>query len=58
LGVGAFNHDASYPSTIAAGLSASPVDGIILFDYGSCWRKPAVLPALAETDSRKRTEGE
>ncbi len=58
LGVGAFNHDASYPSMIAAGLSASPVDGIILFDYGSCWRKPAVLPALAETAPRERTKGE
>ncbi len=46
MGVGAFNHGASYPSSIAAGLAASPVDGIIVFDYGSCWRKPAVLPTL------------
>lgn len=46
LGVGAFNHDASYPSAIAEGLADAPVDGVILFDYGSCWRKPAVLPTL------------
>ena len=48
MGVGAFNHDASYAAAIAAGLVDAPVDGIILFDYGSCWRKPAALPMLAE----------
>ncbi len=48
LGVGAFNHGASYPANIAAGLADAPVDGVIVFDYGSCWRKPAALPTLAE----------
>ncbi|NIT36535.1 MAG: family 10 glycosylhydrolase [candidate division Zixibacteria bacterium] len=47
VGVGAFNHDASYTAAIAAGLADAPVDGIIIFDYGSCWRKPAALPTLA-----------
>jgi len=48
MGVGAFNHDASYAAAIAAGLVDAPVDGIIIFDYGSCWRKPAALPTLVE----------
>jgi uncharacterized lipoprotein YddW (UPF0748 family) len=53
LGVGAFNHGASYPATIAAGLEGAAVDGVILFDYGSCWRKPAILPTLAEACPRE-----
>ncbi len=48
VGVGAFNHEAPYAAAIAAGLVDAPVDGIIIFDYGSCWRKPAALPTLAE----------
>jgi uncharacterized lipoprotein YddW (UPF0748 family) len=53
LGIGAFNHDGPYPAAIAAGLKGAPVDGFILFDYGCCWRKPTVLPMLAETDQRR-----
>jgi uncharacterized lipoprotein YddW (UPF0748 family) len=49
MGVGAFNHGPSYPAEIAAGLAQAPIDGVILFDYGSCWRQPGILPALAET---------
>jgi uncharacterized lipoprotein YddW (UPF0748 family) len=58
MGVGAFNHDTPYPSAIVAGLADSPTDGIILFDYGSCWRKPGVLPALAEIPPQERGDGE
>ncbi len=48
MGIGAFNHNGLYPAAIAAGLADAPVDGFIVFDYSSCWRKPAVLPTLAE----------
>lgn len=58
LGVGAFNHDASYPSAIAEGLADAPADGIILFDYGSCWRKPAILPTLAGIPLPEKVKGE
>ena len=58
LGVGAFNHDASYPSAIAEGLADAPADGIILFDYGSCWRKPTVLPTLAGIPLPEKVKGE
>ncbi len=49
MGIGAFNHDGSYPAAIAEGLADAPVDGFILFDYGCCWRKATVLPTLAGT---------
>jgi uncharacterized lipoprotein YddW (UPF0748 family) len=49
IGVGAFNHGADYSAAVAAGLADAPADGIILFDYDSCWRKPTALPALADT---------
>lgn len=58
MGVGAFNHEASYPSAVAEGLAGAPVDGIILFDYGSCWRKPAVLPTLAGMRPPEGAKGE
>ena len=58
MGVGAFNHEASYPSAVAESLADAPADGIILFDYGSCWRKPAVLPTLAGIRPPEGAKGE
>jgi len=52
MGVGVFNHDAPYAAAVAEGLADAPVDGVILFDYGSCWRKPTALGMLAETQPR------
>lgn len=47
LGIGVFNHEEDYPRRVVAGLAKNPCDGVVLFDYGSCWEKPGVLPALA-----------
>jgi uncharacterized lipoprotein YddW (UPF0748 family) len=58
MGVGAFNHDAAYPAAIAEGLTDAPADGIIIFDYGSCWRKPTALPTLAGVPLQEEVEGE
>jgi len=30
-----------------------PVDGVILFDYGSCWRKPTALGLLEGGQARE-----
>ena len=53
MGVGVFNHGPSYAAAVAEGLADAPVDGVILFDYGSCWRKPTVLGTLAEAHPRE-----
>jgi uncharacterized lipoprotein YddW (UPF0748 family) len=49
MGIGVFNHGAPYAASVAEGLADAPIDGVILFDYGSCWRKPTALGKLAET---------
>jgi uncharacterized lipoprotein YddW (UPF0748 family) len=48
LGIGVFNHEAPYAAALARGLAEAPLDGLLLFDYGSCWRKPAALGTVAE----------
>jgi uncharacterized lipoprotein YddW (UPF0748 family) len=58
LGVGVFNHEAPYAAEIEAGLAEAPADGVILFDYGSCWRKPTALPTLSETATAGTGGGE
>jgi uncharacterized lipoprotein YddW (UPF0748 family) len=46
LGIGAFNHGTDYAAAVVAGLDGAPLDGVVLFDYDACWRKPGILPAL------------
>lgn len=55
IGIGAFNHDPTYSGATVAALRDYPVDGVVLFDYASCWRKPQTLPMLAEKCSPEKT---
>jgi len=54
LGVGTFNHGELYTAETVAGLAGAPVDGVVLFDYDSCWAKPGVLPALVRTCPKEK----
>jgi len=48
LGIGVFNHDAAYAAGICEALYDSGAPGVVMFDYLSCVREPAIMSAVTE----------
>lgn len=59
MGLGAFNHEPPYCTEVTGHLldNNGGLDGVVLFDYLSCWEKPDTLPTLEE-EMRNRTAPE
>ncbi|MCP4229274.1 MAG: family 10 glycosylhydrolase [bacterium] len=58
MGLGAFNHEPPYCTEVTDYLldNNEGIDGVVLFDYLSCWEKPDTLPTLDE-EMKKRSNG-